>query len=116
MLEEDIENWISTTIKKKYLDKILEGEKTIEYKKGSEFWKKRLEKHLGVFKSGSLGINFLCGQKTYKFDVLQVIHISNRLKEIEIDGEKVDDYYKIYIGERLDTKSNRNQNGGEKEC
>lgn len=92
-------NWISTTIKRKYMDKILEGEKRVEYKKASEFWKKRLQKYIGFFSCRDVGINFLCGQESYKYMVQQVTR--HRHLKIEIDGELIEDYYKIYLGQRL---------------
>ncbi len=91
-------NWISTTIKKKYMDKILSGKKTSEYKKATDFWEKRLSKYVGTH-DGDLGINFLCGQESYKFRVRQVARGSDF--EIDIDGEPVWEWYEIHLGERM---------------
>jgi len=92
-------DWISTTIKGKYMEKILSGEKSVEYKEASEFWEKRLKKYIGDHEEG-LGINFICGQEVYKFEVTRVS--IRTTMSIEIDGKEVDRYYKIFLGERIE--------------
>ncbi len=92
-------DWISTTIKRKHLDRILDGEKEIEYKKASEHWTKRLNKHRGQH-DGDLGINFLCGQESFKFDVKSVF-LWFHTDGMEIDGETAIWVYHIELGERL---------------
>lgn len=110
MNQSEIEKWISTTIKKKYMDKILEGKKTIEYKKASEYWEKRLNKYreYGREDYSDVGINFLCGQKSYKFEVKNV-SLWYHTDGLEIDGEMVRHVFHIVLGKRLDTEDNRNQ-------
>jgi len=88
--------WITTTIKCVYLDKIISGEKTHEFKGKTKFWKTRLDKLLDY--DGPIGINLLCGQEAVKFDVPRIIWWD---KEGKIDGKTYDSYYAIEIGERL---------------
>lgn len=94
-------DWITTTIKKKYLRPILRGVKTVEYKEASDYWRKRLHKHLGEH-DGDLGINLLCGKEAYKFYVSKVKyrHYPDYEKK-SIDGEYHNQFYEIYLGARL---------------
>ena len=89
--------WISTTIKKKYMEKILNGEKTMECKGATPFWEKRLDK---LMMAGSVGINFLCGNKPYKFQVTGITKTRNKNGRL-IDGVMYYVYYKIDIGDRI---------------
>jgi len=91
--------WISTTIKRVWLDKILSGEKTSEFKVASDFWKKRLT--CGHYAPGELGINFLCGRVAVKYEVLwiQLWALPGQIKNI--DGKVVREWYEIHLGERI---------------
>lgn len=99
-------DWISTTIKKVYMDKILSGEKRIEFKGYTPYWKERLDPFVGrtrimQYKGlDGLGINFLCGRLSYKYQVIGVYR--HRLKEpIDIAGKKFKKYYTIHLGVRI---------------
>jgi len=85
------------------MDRILEGKKTIELKKASDFWKKRLEKYVGKH-SGDLGINFLCGQKSHKFKVPRIEHRSFEEGDdpILIDESYELEYFAIFLGQKID--------------
>jgi len=94
---------ISTTIKKKWMDKILSGEKTSELKADSPYWNKRIN-NIIRHKLNEMGytkviINFLCGQKSYKYEVL-AIH-KNIDSGINIDGIFHKRYWEIELGGRL---------------
>jgi hypothetical protein len=99
--------WISTTIKKKYLDQILFGTKNIERKVANEYWNKRLNKILADFtpsnrgKIKGVGLSLLCGQESYKF---KVTHIYKRHLSMgqEIDGVWTKDWWEIHIGDRIE--------------
>lgn len=91
--------WISTTIKRKWIDKILSGEKKREYKEHSDFWQKRLDPLLNC--NEDICINFLCGQESYKFKVLYIEYV-NVTWSIDIDGKICNEYYSIYIGDRIE--------------
>lgn len=96
-----IQNWITTTIKQKYLDEILSGKKIAESKVAKPFWKKRLHKYRGEH-DGNLGINFVCGQDNFKFYVTEIVHKELPLDRcIDIDGEQTRKYYLIYLGDRI---------------
>lgn len=91
---------ITTTIKKVYMDKILSGEKTSEYKTNSEFWNKRLTKFVGqCFDEDPVIITFLCGRKSYKYRVLNVMCVP---LPKEIDGVVSDCYWDIRLGKRME--------------
>lgn len=96
-------NWISTTIKKIYLDNILVNNKTSEYKGASEFWIKRLEKYIGPHEN-DLGINFLCGKMSVKFFVKEVHRYNPIGFPYTIDGVEFKSYYDIKIGNRIETE------------
>lgn len=93
---------ISTTIKRKWLDKILSGEKKIEYKGDTLFWNKRLCK---IVRAKMLQpdikviINFLCGRESYKFQVLAVER--NIDSGMDIDGTFYEKYWEIHLGEQI---------------
>jgi len=88
--------WISTTIKRKWLDKILSGEKEQEYKGATEFWNKRLTKILEC--GEEIGINFLCGRESYKFEVMDINHYYGMR---EIDGTEYESFYEIRLGKPI---------------
>lgn len=87
--------WISTTIKKEYMDRILNGDKNCELKGDTVFWSKRLDKLIG---KGNVAINFLCGQESYKFKVNSITKFEH---PIIIDEVNYDGHYEILIGDRL---------------
>ena len=93
-------NWISTTIKKVYMDQILKGIKKAEFKGATDFWKKRLDKYKN-FEDGTLGINFLCGQNSYKFFVKD-IYKWHGTRPLDIDGKEFHIYYQILLGDRIE--------------
>ena len=88
--------WISTTIKRKHLDKILSEEKTIEFKGATPFWMKRLDKLM--LYDGDIAINFLCGRESYKFRVEKILYCVGRRV---IDGILHDEFYEIHLGEQI---------------
>ena len=92
--------WISTTIKKKWINKILSGEKKVEYKNKSEYWQKRLEKISAIDIKNGVGINFLCGQEAYKFKVIKIDSITSETPK-NIDGVECHSWYEIHLGERI---------------
>jgi hypothetical protein len=92
--------WISTTIKKKWMDLILDGTKCAEYKANTKFWNKRLEPLVDkFFLDDEIGINFLCGQKSYKYRVVHIRHHNRH--PLDIDGVQVTDWYEIQLGKRI---------------
>lgn len=88
---------ISTTIKKVYMDQILSGKKTVEYKGLSEFWKSRLQK---LTDRDNLAINFLCGQASYKYAVKKVVQVTSNTG-MDIDGTMCHSWYEIHLGDPL---------------
>lgn len=94
-----IERWISTTIKKVWLDKILSGEKKIEYKDNTEWWRARLGNIDDLDIDEGVGINFLCGRKHYKF-MVTAIHLVISGTPKDIDGNECFTWYEIHLGER----------------
>lgn len=102
--------WISTTIKKKFMDLILSGLKKSEYKGYTGFWNKRINNLLPNLKQGTVQIrtihyncvnvkiNFLCGQKSYKYNVLSITLHNSPLR---IDGEIHGSYWQISLGARI---------------
>jgi hypothetical protein len=88
--------WVSTTIKKVWMDEILAGRKCIEYKDRSEYWKKRLEDlAYNVGTHTGHGINFLCGRKSYKF---RIDRIEMKCGAMIIDNKPSNSWYEIHIG------------------
>ncbi len=104
--------WISTTIKRKYMDKILAGDKKIEYKRGSNYWRKRilplmhrkdeLDEDEDPDDLEPLGITFVCGQDVYKFELKGMMHVTADCDVKEIDGETVQEYFALRIGKRIE--------------
>ena len=108
--------WISTTIKKEYMILILAGVKTSEYKGKSKFWNKRIMnlkdslKYKSLIHSGciemycaeDIGINFLCGRKSYKFRVIGILDHHHPMK---IDNKQFSEFWEIQLGKRLDGDS-----------
>ena len=95
---------ISTTIDKEYMDDILTGVKKIEYKGKTKFWETRLEKLIKILKNKTeeVEINFLCGQKAYKYKVKKITKIHMRGGVwMEIAGKHYYEYYQIHLGERI---------------
>lgn len=92
--------WISTTIKKKWMDKILSGEKKSELKGATKYWKKRIDKITSTYPSDQeeTGINFLCGRKSYKYHIKIIIRF---YFPKEIDGEIFNNWYEIVLGDRI---------------
>lgn len=101
--------WISTIIKKKWMDKILSGEKTSEYKVSSNFWGKRIENladnltfdrtsdpNHHRFIAKDISINFLCGRKSYKYKVTEIIR---HFTPMMIDGVSCNKYIEIKLGD-----------------
>ena len=97
-----IDYWISTTIKKKYMDKILSLEKVIESKGATDFWIKRLSKARELLrKNKTVGINFLCGRKSYKFKVNEIYLVDSNTLLCRVDDQYFRNIYNIYLGERI---------------
>jgi hypothetical protein len=93
--------WIPTTIKAKWFNKILSGEKTIERKVASNHWKPRLEKaKLIKANGGKVGISFLCGQTSTKYEVLKIISCHSNIGW-EVDGVRTSDWYEIHLGDPI---------------
>ena len=83
---------LSTTIKKVFMDRILSGEKKVEYKENTRYWQDRI-------KGDATVINFLCGQKFYKYKI-------NRIRCIKTPRGvrtviKTSYCFAIELGERL---------------
>lgn len=89
--------WLSTTIKKKWMDKILSGEKTSETKVASQYWNNRINKIIETPLKLD-GINFLCGQKCYKYEILDIIWHNDAT---EIDGFPTQYWWEIVLGKRI---------------
>lgn len=99
--------WIPTTIKKKWLELIISGEKTIEYKVDSAHWEPRMAKAMSELAFGrEVGASFLCGQESVKYKVTKVERIF--LPKIrgkpgfDLDGKEVWRYYEVHLGERIE--------------
>lgn len=91
---------ISTTIKKIWLDKILSGEKSIEFKIASNHWNKRLLRLTDPRWTRPIEINFLCGRDSYRFRV-ESVEIIIDPDGFDIDGEITNEYYAIHLGKRI---------------
>jgi len=94
--------WISTTIKRKWMDKILSGEKRVEFKGMTDFWKTRL---LPLCGRGDVAINFLCGRESYKYNVLVVEGFFDDLDDgayKDIDGVRYNEWFEITLGGRIE--------------
>lgn len=91
--------WLSTTIKRKHLDKILSGEKTSEYKNASEHWVKRCEN--AKSSDGDIGIIFICGSVVYRYEVRDIIFNYDHDDPFEIDDEMCAAWYDIALGARI---------------
>lgn len=87
---------ISTTIKRVWMDKILSGEKTIEYKGAIPHWRARLHKFL--YCGEDIQITFLCGRKPYRFEVLKIFYYEG---DRIIDGTLHRAFYEIHLGEQI---------------
>ncbi len=88
------------------MDKILSGEKTSETKVASEYWNKRIANVLKDVWSLE-GINFLCGQKSYKYEVADVVWHND---ETELDGFPTQYWWEIKLGERILDESEHGSN------
>lgn len=91
---------ISTTIKRTWMDKILSGEKKIEYKDNTEYWRKRLSNIDDIDIESGVEINFLCGQVAYRYKVIDIALIIHK-EPMDIDGVKTNTWYEIHLGERV---------------
>ena len=87
---------ISTTIKRKWLDQILSGIKTVEYKGATPFWRKRLNKLL--YCGEDVVITFLCGRVAYKFKVVKIFYYEGSRV---IEGTCYNAFYEIHLGEQI---------------
>ena len=93
--------YISTTIKRKWMDLILSGEKQSEFKGNTKFWNKRLTKiQVLLLQNELVFINFLCGVESYKYKVKWIIHHIT-IQGKDIDGKKSNDYWEIVLGKRI---------------
>jgi len=92
--------WISTTIKRHWLNQILKGKKT-ELKVATDFWRKRLEPLMG---ETDVAINFLCGRETAKYRVVDISYNKRGLKFPPkiIDGTPTYAWFEIELGERIE--------------
>jgi len=106
-------NWISTTIKRKWLDKILSGEKKSELKVCNEYWSKRIKPLIKIQAANNwgplpIGINFLCGNPNHptkpgicaKYQV-EKITIWHSTTPEDIDGVMTKEWYEIHLGDRI---------------
>lgn len=91
--------WISTTIKKIYLDQIEAGDKKFEFKGDTEHWRKRLNRYVNK-ELKNVGISFLCGRICKKYRVKGVNLLSNK-NGMDIDGAIYYSYYAIHLGEKI---------------
>ena len=88
---------ISTTIKRVWMDKILSGEKTSEFKGATPFWDKRLKPLL--YCGEEIIITFLCGKQPYWFRVRNVFYYDHPRT---INGTEHRAFYEIALGEQID--------------
>lgn len=98
-IEENIKK-ISTTIKWKWMEKILLGIKTAELKAYTKHWE-RLIPFIGDHGTGECRITFLCGRKAYKYWVLKV---EVRNKNANIDGKQYRPHWCITLHGRACTQ------------
>lgn len=91
---------LSTTIKRVYLDAIRSGDKTIEYKAASDWWRDRLGKAQAALKTGGrVSITFVCGRDNVdKYNVPR-IELKQSAAGMNIDGNTVYEWYEIHLGE-----------------
>lgn len=89
---------ISTTIKRKYLDMILDYRKFKEYKGDSDYWRPRLLPLVGFHFYDDLDIVFICGRQVVRYKVLAVYHYPTPMN---IDGVWYKGYFGIALGRRL---------------
>ena len=99
---------ISTTIKRKWLDQILSGIKTVEYKGATPFWRARLDKLR--YTDEPRVITFLCGRESYKFKV-KGVYLVGQFKVIEGTGYR--HYYEIHLGEQIQKELRREERASE---
>ena len=93
--------WISTTIKKKYFEEIKKGTKKREYKEFSEYWQKRIEPLIRIQNKEEIGINFLCGRKCHKREVVTLQYV-NVTWSYDVDGKQLNELYIIELGEEIE--------------
>jgi hypothetical protein len=87
--------FLTTTIKRCYMDLILSGKKTIEYKGYIDHWKKRIDKILkDPGYPADYGINFLCGQIAYKYKITKIVLVDSPK---EIAGTTYPKHYEIHF-------------------
>lgn len=97
---------ISTTIKKKWLDEILSGKKTSEFKGDTAFWHNRILKGITKLEGKEeVNINFLCGRNSYMYKVKAITH---HKKTYKIDEQEFPAYFDIELGEQV----NKREYGG----
>lgn len=75
-------------IKKSWLDKILSGEKIIEYREFSEYYQKRFKKQYDK-------VRFLCGKIVCNYEILKIEVVNNG----DLGNKK---QFAIYLGDKLD--------------
>lgn len=92
---------ISTTIKKVHMDAILSGLKTIEYKGSKAFWRLRLKPLMFCDFDEDIYINFLCGRKSYKFEVIDIRYVES-WKRMKIDENLFCFWFEIHLGGQID--------------
>lgn len=90
---------ISTTIKRHWINEILNGIKTSEFKGNTDYWNKRLRRFIGHdFDINPTYINFLCGKMSYKFRIKNIIlHATPGY----IDGIDYNSYWQIVLWYRV---------------
>ena len=95
--------WIPTTIKRKYLDKILAGKKTIEQKVDSDHWRPRMERAAHELANDrAVGTCFLCGRQVVKYKVNAVSRgIVDTGKRIQIDEVLTQIWWDIHLGDQI---------------
>jgi len=98
---DEIDYWITTTIKWIHLEKILSGEKKIEYKVKKPFWDDRLGKAKRLIDEGkNIGINFVCKKRGYKYHLIE-IESHDRDEPMDIDGIMTKEWYENHLGDRI---------------
>lgn len=91
---------ISTTIKRKWMDRILLGLKGAELKKDSKFWHDRLMNLQGPHSTGECMIVFVCGRRVYRYWVLKVSLLT---RAANIDGRLCFHHWRIDLHGRACT-------------